>query len=73
MSFIVWLYHGPERRKNKKQSIGQGIHPLFTIEGGSGQEQVDRITDCAFFKEVAGQTKVVFQVPYDWFYGTTPH
>ena len=59
-----------QEQKRKKKALGHGIQPFFAIEGGSSEEQVDRIADCAF-EVVPGQSKIVLQVPDDWLYGAT--
>lgn len=51
--------------------MGRSPHPFLEIEGSSGQEQIDCITNCAF-EIVAGHAKVMFQMAYDWFNGATP-
>ena len=62
--FLTW--QPAKKQKNKKQSLSHCVQPFLKIEGGSGEEQVDGIADCAFEK-VSGQPETMLQMPYDWF------
>jgi hypothetical protein len=43
LGFLFTGHHRAKRKKDKKQPFGHSPHPLAAIEGGSSQQQVDRM------------------------------